>query len=109
MSIYTYNITNCKGDEQLIVGKGGQITTITKLIVTGTVDYTFSLLITRGSVTSTLFTYNMSARDQINKSGYIIDQASILSIDSDPGLDITIIGVTETATTGPVNSPPSNA
>lgn len=60
MSIYTYNITNAKGDEQLIVGKGGMVTRITLITVNkDSGAFSFSLVLTRGSITTTLYTQSV--------------------------------------------------
>lgn len=110
MSIYKYNITGAKGDEDLIIGKGGQVTKITLITVNkDSGAFSFSLLLTTGSVTTTLYTQSVDEGDAIiDTNGYEIDQSTTLSMTATADVNVVIMGETTIASSGPTNSPPPN-
>ena len=106
MSIYTYNITSARGDEQLIIGRPNQVTKITVITVNKTSGaFTFSLILTRLGVATPFYVQTKEEGEFIlDTTGYLIDQSSILSMDATAGVNVIIIG--ETTPHEAVNIPP---
>ena len=104
MSTYTYNITSARGDENLILGRGGQVTKITLITVNKPSGaFSFSLLLTKiistGNITTPLYAQDLADGDSlIDTNGYLVDASTILSISATAGVDIVVIGETSPET-----------
>lgn len=96
MSIYTYNITNATGDEQLIIGRPNQVTKVTLITVNKeSGDFSFSLVLTRLGVETPLYSQDLKEGESlIDTNGYFIDNSSILTMSATTGVNVAIIGDT---------------
>lgn len=109
MSVYTYIVKESKGDETLIMGDYDKQTVINLITVTNNgAAFQFSLLLTWGGVTTTIYAESLDDGSLIDTNKYEIGAAVSLKVLCTPGVNITIIGETSKAGEKITNSIPSN-